>query len=98
MQKFNNSSIFQNPVDPDKLGIPDYFDIIKNPMDFATIKNRINSNYYHHLQEYLDDIALTFQNCILYNGESSTVGKMCKSVMEEFKKQYDALNMDFYLK
>lgn len=33
-----NAWIFHEPVDPKKLGIPKYFDIIKNPMDFGTIK------------------------------------------------------------
>lgn len=36
--KIKNASIFHAPVDPVKLGIPDYFDVIKHPMDFGTIK------------------------------------------------------------
>ena len=38
LQKIRGSYIFQEPVDPVKLGIEDYFTIIKNPMDFGTIK------------------------------------------------------------
>lgn len=48
------------------------------------------------MQEFLDDMNLTFDNCIKYNGEDSSVGKMCKSVRDEFVKLYDQLNMDFY--
>ena len=29
-----NAELDKYPVDPEKLGIPDYYDIIKNPMDF----------------------------------------------------------------
>ena len=36
--KLNNAFIFHDAVDPVKLNIPDYFDIVKNPMDFGTIK------------------------------------------------------------
>lgn len=36
--KIKNANIFHYPVDPVKLGIPDYFDVIKHPMDFSTIK------------------------------------------------------------
>jgi hypothetical protein len=30
--------VFNEPVDPIKLGIPDYFQIIKEPMDLGTVK------------------------------------------------------------
>lgn len=30
-------SLFKDPVDPVALGIPDYFKIIKNPMDLTTL-------------------------------------------------------------
>lgn len=36
--KVRDAEIFLKPVDPVELGIPDYFDIVKNPMDFSTIK------------------------------------------------------------
>lgn len=36
--KMRGAYIFFEPVDPKKLKIEDYFDIIKNPMDFGTIK------------------------------------------------------------
>lgn len=36
--KIKGSYIFHQPVDPIKLGIEDYFDIVKQPMDFGTIK------------------------------------------------------------
>lgn len=36
--KIKNANIFHYPVDPIKLGIPDYFDVIKHPMDLSTIK------------------------------------------------------------
>lgn len=32
--------IFKEPVDPVKLNLPDYFDIIKQPMDMGTVKVR----------------------------------------------------------
>ena len=30
--------VFNEPVDPIKLGIPDYFQIVKHPMDLGTVK------------------------------------------------------------
>mmetsp|Transcript_12470 Transcript_12470/g.12227 ORF Transcript_12470/g.12227 Transcript_12470/m.12227 type:complete len:114 (+) Transcript_12470:1570-1911(+) len=84
--KYSQSYIFHEPVDPEKLNIPNYLQVISKPMDFGTIKNRLSSNQYHRCQEFLDDVQLVFDNCFKYNGEDSHVGKMCKSVREEYRK------------
>ena len=34
----NAAKIFHKPVDPDRLGIPDYFEVVKDPIDLGTIK------------------------------------------------------------
>ena len=34
----SSAQIFHNPVDPDRLGIPDYFEVVKEPIDLGTIK------------------------------------------------------------
>lgn len=36
--KSKGAFFFHHPVDPKKYGINDYFDIVKKPMDFSTIK------------------------------------------------------------
>jgi hypothetical protein len=95
--KQNQAWIFHEPVDPKKLNIPDYLDIIKQPMDFGTIKNKLNSNQYLKFGEFLYDVNLVFENCIQYNGENSQVSIMCKGVREEFNKLYYSLCMDFYV-
>jgi hypothetical protein len=97
LYKNNSAWIFQEAVDPEKLGIPDYYEIIKTPMDFQTIKNKLQNNNYLKMQEFLNDLQLVFDNCILYNGENSSVSMMCKNVKEEYKKLYDSLYIDFYM-
>lgn len=84
-------------MDPVKDNVPDYFNVVKNPMDFGTIKQRLNTNYYHRMQEFLDDMQLVFDNCTKFNGEDNTVGKISKLVRDEFKKLYEQLNIEFYL-
>jgi len=89
----NAASIFHKPVDPDRLGIPDYFDIVKEPIDLGTIKQRLNHNYYFTMQEFVHDIELCFDNCLLFNGEESPAGQRCMIVVEEFKKLCVQLNV-----
>jgi hypothetical protein len=42
--KHSNAWIFHEPVDAMKLGIPDYFDIVKQPMDLGTVKTKLGNN------------------------------------------------------
>jgi bromodomain-containing protein 3 len=95
--KHHQAWIFLEPVDIKKLNIPDYFDIIKQPMDFGTIKSKLNSNQYLKVSDFLYDLNLVFENCIQYNGENSSVSVMCKGVKEEFTRLYLSLCMDYYL-
>ena len=46
MIKHNHSWPFVKPVDTIKLGLPDYHKLIKQPMDLATVKKRLDNNYY----------------------------------------------------
>lgn len=93
----NAASIFHKPVDPDRLGIPDYFEIVKEPLDMGTIKQRLNHNYYMTMQEFIRDIQLCFDNCLLFNGEESPAGQRCMQAVEEFKKLCIQLNVQFYI-
>lgn len=93
----SSAHIFHNPVDPDRLGIPDYFEIVKDPIDLGTIKQRINHNQYTSMEVVCDDIQRCFDNCLLYNGEDSPAGARCLNVIDEFNKLYYQLNCDFYV-
>uniref|UniRef100_A0A8K9XJ73 Bromo domain-containing protein n=1 Tax=Oncorhynchus mykiss TaxID=8022 RepID=A0A8K9XJ73_ONCMY len=58
---------FQAPVDAIKLGLPDYYQIIKVPMDMGTIKKRLENSYYWNAQECMQDFNTMFTNCYIYN-------------------------------
>ncbi|CAB3386144.1 Hypothetical predicted protein [Cloeon dipterum] len=49
---------FLEPVDPVLLKIPDYFQIIKKPMDLSTIKQQLKDNYYLNVKQFVDDMNL----------------------------------------
>ena len=54
--------MFVDPVNPVQLGILDYFDVVKKPMDFGTISEKLKFNEYTELQEFIDDVNLVFYN------------------------------------
>ena len=58
---------FHTPVDAVKLNIPDYHKIIRRPMDFGTIKKRLEHDYYVSAKECIRDFNTVFTNCYVYN-------------------------------
>uniref|UniRef100_A0A671K317 histone acetyltransferase n=1 Tax=Sinocyclocheilus anshuiensis TaxID=1608454 RepID=A0A671K317_9TELE len=80
---------FRQPVDPQLLGIPDYFDIVKNPMDLSTIKRKLDTGQYQEPWQYVDDVWLMFNNAWLYNRKTSRVYKYCSKLAEVFEQEID---------
>ena len=95
--KVKGAYLFHKPVDPIELGIPDYFQIIKNHMDFSTIKKKLSNSLYTNFKQFTEDIKLTFDNCYLYNGADSSVGLACTVIKNEYQKLYDQMGMDKFL-
>uniref|UniRef100_A0A6S8EDF0 histone acetyltransferase n=1 Tax=Aureoumbra lagunensis TaxID=44058 RepID=A0A6S8EDF0_9STRA len=91
LTEHENSWIFMQPVDPIELNLPDYFEIIKNPMDLGSIKKRLEANGYKTISQFSADIKLTFDNAILYNGDESDVSKVAKEMKSMFERLYEEL-------
>ncbi|XWS18573.1 hypothetical protein CRYUN_Cryun32bG0056600 [Craigia yunnanensis] len=83
--------VFNKPVDPKALKIPDYFSIIKKPMDLGTIKSKLVKNTYLDIEEFVADIKLTFSNAMLYNPPSNNVHKMAEEMNEFFEARWKSL-------
>ncbi|EHB04408.1 Transcription intermediary factor 1-alpha [Heterocephalus glaber] len=82
------SLAFQDPV---PLIVPDYYKIIKNPMDLSTIKKRLqeDSSLYTKPEDFVADFRLIFQNCAEFNEPDSEVanaGIKLESYFEELLK------------
>ncbi|XP_036184914.1 transcription intermediary factor 1-alpha isoform X5 [Myotis myotis] len=82
------SLAFQDPV---PLTVPDYYKIIKNPMDLSTIKKRLQEEYYMYTkpEDFVADFRLIFQNCAEFNepdSEVASAGIKLESYFEELLK------------
>jgi hypothetical protein len=47
----NGGNVFGKPVDPESLGIPDYLDVIKKPMDLGTVREKLRKDCYANMFE-----------------------------------------------
>ncbi|KAL3871462.1 hypothetical protein ACJMK2_039458 [Sinanodonta woodiana] len=75
---------FHQPVDADKLGLPDYYTIIKHPMDLGTIKKRLETNYYQTAKECIQDFNQMFTNCYIYNKPGEDIVLMAQTLEKLF--------------
>ncbi len=82
--KHQHSWPFMTPVDTVNLGLPDYFKIIKRPMDLGTVRKRLENKYYWRAQECVDDVTLMFANCYMYNKPGEDVVIMAQSLEKFF--------------
>ncbi|CAH8561742.1 unnamed protein product [Schistosoma rodhaini] len=80
---------FRAPVDPVMLHIPDYFQVIKEPMDLTTIRNNLEDGKYTDPWQVVDHFRLMFNNAWLYNKKTSKVYKMCTKLAELFQNRID---------
>lgn len=86
---------FKRPV-TDKEA-PDYKEIITNPMDFTTLKRRVETGQVGDLSALADDLTLIFDNAMKYNGEGTDYYKMAstlKSIVAHQKAMYLRLRPD----
>ncbi|ORY80887.1 Bromodomain-containing protein, partial [Protomyces lactucae-debilis] len=87
LKKNKDAGPFNGPVDPVKLKIPDYPNIIKNPQDLGTIEKRLQKNEYETIDAFMEAVFLVFSNCERYNGLESPINKMALRVKEQFERQ-----------
>ncbi|CAF0710230.1 unnamed protein product [Brachionus calyciflorus] len=66
---------------PSRTEYPDYYNIIKKPIDMTKISNRINS--YQNLDDFCTDFALMFENACIYNEPSSMLYKDALNLQRE---------------
>ena len=67
---------FNQPVDPEALGIPNYHHIIKKPMDLRTVKDKVKRNMYRNAQDFVEDVRLIWSNATTFNASDSAVHQM----------------------
>jgi len=84
LQQHPLSWAFLQPVNGEE--VPDYYEVINDPMDFNTMEHKLETNQYPNLDLFVDDIQLVFGNCRIYNPEGSIYARNATK-MEKFMKE-----------
>jgi hypothetical protein len=69
--KYDLTKLFHQPVK--KKDYPDYYTIIKNPIDLTQMKNKTKRCEYLKVQELINDLDLLVNNSMIYNGDQHEV-------------------------
>ncbi|XP_059612021.1 bromodomain adjacent to zinc finger domain protein 1A [Phlebotomus argentipes] len=91
--KHADSWPFNRPVA--KVEVPDYYEIIKNPMDFAKIKSKLNCGDYVTNEMLIRDIEQVFQNCDAYNNSDSKIYQAGIRLERYVMRRCKELNLPF---
>ncbi|XP_026188316.1 bromodomain and PHD finger-containing protein 3 isoform X2 [Mastacembelus armatus] len=69
LQEKDTAQIFAEPVNIKE--VPDYLDFISQPMDFTTMRTKLESHAYRSVADLEADFNLMVSNCLLYNAKDT---------------------------
>ncbi|KFP79934.1 Bromodomain and PHD finger-containing protein 3, partial [Acanthisitta chloris] len=73
LQEKDAAQIFTEPVNLNEASLfpRDYLEFISNPMDFSTMRQKLESHLYRTLDEFEEDFNLIVTNCMRYNAKDT---------------------------
>ncbi|KAI1434957.1 hypothetical protein GGR50DRAFT_356906 [Xylaria sp. CBS 124048] len=78
---------FLAPVDPVALNIPNYFKVIKKPMDLATMSEKNYDGEYKTVKDVEKDMKLIVHNSEIFNGPDHEVSNQARQLEDLLKAQ-----------
>jgi len=76
---------FMAPVS--KEDVPDYYDLIAEPMDLGTMEQKLEKDQYDSFESFLYDAHLIFDNCRKYNSDTTTYYKNATKLEKFFHQK-----------
>ncbi|PAA57356.1 hypothetical protein BOX15_Mlig016277g2 [Macrostomum lignano] len=79
---------------PSRKELPDYYEVIRKPMDFAKIRTKIREHRYRAVDDLVSDVQLLCRNAQMYNKDGSLIfedslvlAQVCSSAREQLKHE-----------
>ncbi|KAH0788699.1 Bromodomain containing protein [Histomonas meleagridis] len=82
------SSLFLTPVNPERDGAPDYYNVVKKPVDLGTIKKRLEDDEYQSVNAWAREMSLIWGNAEKFNGKDSILFYLALEIKKHFEKEY----------
>lgn len=82
---------FLQPVNRDE--VADYYEVIKEPMDLSTMEYKLDNGVYQSLDEFCRDTQLIFDNCKVYNGETTPYYKNAQRLEKFYREKLREWNV-----
>jgi hypothetical protein len=77
------------------MGVPDYCDVIKTPMNLTYIRDKVDGAWSTSFQEFFDDVELMLDKALLYNSDPSNEFHLAaKEMKKKYKKQAKKVMQD----
>ena len=67
--------------------VPDYLDIVKQPMDFSTMRKKVDDHQYRSFDEFSDDFDLIIRNCMDYNEDDTMYYKAAVRLRDQVSRK-----------
>ncbi|KAG6846064.1 hypothetical protein H0H87_006428 [Tephrocybe sp. NHM501043] len=88
LKAHKSAFVFNQPVDPIRDHAPNYFDVIKNPMDLSTMGAKLEEGMYKDRAAFSADFRLMISNAKMYNIAGSYVHNEAINLEIFFEKQW----------
>ncbi|KAJ2827115.1 hypothetical protein IWW50_002048 [Coemansia erecta] len=92
IQKRDPRGVFVRPVA--EAEAPDYFEIVKQPMDFGTMRERVAAGGYVSVDDFERDLLLVVANCMKYNQPNTYYFQLAARVKRHIERLVGAVRQE----
>jgi hypothetical protein len=85
------AALFLEPVNPDRDGAPNYYSVVKRPIDLGTIRKRLADDEYQSVAAWSRDMSLVWGNAEKFNGKDSFLCLIAQEIRRNFEKEFRKL-------
>lgn len=83
LQTSKHALLFLNPVDPVRDRVPNYFEVIQDPMDLSSMSNKLNAGLYKDRFDFKADFELLIRNAKTFTPDPKAYVNVSASALEK---------------